>query len=137
MANYKGRLVIVVLGATIWSLGVVWIVFSRGVRDALAQRSTAFSLVAVCFCAASICAFYFVAKRMPRFAMGLTALAVYLVLLSIYAVASLVLEIDNVWIDGMQYLVLVLLPVSTFIMFWQGVKKTKDDKGREGKKEGS
>ena len=67
--------------------------------------------------------------------MGLVALAVYLVLLSIYAVASLALEIDNAWIDGLHYLLLVLLPASTFFLLWLGVKKSKEDKAKMEKKE--
>lgn len=128
MTNYRRRLVIVVLGATIWSLGVVLMVFDRGVRETLARENNAIALIAVCFCAASIFAFYFIAKRMPRFAVALAVLSAYMVLLSIYAVASLVLKVDNVWTDVMHYLILAILPLTTFILSWQGRKRLKEDK---------
>lgn len=136
MANHNKLVLVVILGATSWCLAVVWIVCNREVRDTLVQRDNTFSLIAISFFAVSICAFYFVAKRLPRFAMGLAFLAIYFVVLSVYTIASLVLKIDNIWVDGLHYLTLVLLPVSTLILAWQGAKKTKDDKGREGKKEG-
>lgn len=141
MANHNKRLLRVILGATLWCLGVVWslravwVMFNRDARNAPAQTTNAFPLIVVCFCVVSISAFCYLAKRMPRFAVGLAFLAAYLFLLAVYTVASLVLKIDNIWVDGLNYLLLVLLPVSTFILAWQGAKKTKDHKEREGKTE--
>jgi drug/metabolite transporter (DMT)-like permease len=137
MADYKRRLVIVVSGAAIWFLGAVWIVFNPGIQRSLGKSSTAFTLVVACLCAASICACYLIAKRLPRFALGLIVLTVYFALLSVYVVSSLMLNIDSAWIDRMHYLIQALLPVATLILLWQGMKKLKEDKTNKGKKEGS
>ena len=90
MTKYNKRLLIVILGAVLWSLGIVWILFNREVRDTLLQRENTFCLVAICYFAVLVCAFYFIAKRLPHIAMGLACLSACLFLFSVYAVASVV-----------------------------------------------
>ncbi|MGB6686582.1 MAG: hypothetical protein WBE76_01930 [Terracidiphilus sp.] len=137
MASYRRRLVIVVSGAVIWFLGAAWIVFNPRIQHSLGKSSTAFTLVVACLCAASICVCYFIAKRLPRFALGLIVLTVYFALLSVYAVTSLMLNIDSAWIDGLHYLIQALLPAASLILLWQGMKKLKEDKTNKEKKERS
>ena len=52
-------------------------------------------------------------------------------LLSVNSVASLVLNLENFWTETIQILNLVLLPLGTAILFWQGVKKLKEEKRKQ------
>jgi hypothetical protein len=133
LANYRRRLAIVLSSATIWAIGCVWLVFHQRALEALGQNPI-FAVAFVCFCAASIYFLYFVAKRKPGFELGLTVLAVNLTLLSVNSVASLVLNLQNFWTETIQILNRVLLPLGTAILFWQGVKKSKEEKRRQAKK---
>lgn len=65
---------------------------------------------------------------MPHLALGLVLLAGFFVLTSIYVVAYFLLNIDDAWTGGMFYLIQMLLPLATFVMAWQAVKKSKLDR---------
>jgi TRAP-type C4-dicarboxylate transport system permease large subunit len=98
------------------------------------QRHSIFFVVFACFSAASICFCYFVAKRKPGFELGLTVLAVNFALLSINGLASFVFNLQNFWTDTIQMLNRFLLPLGTAILFWQGAKKSKEEKREKIKK---
>ena len=115
--------------ATIWAIGCVWLVFHPRALEALGQRPI--FVVFACFSVASIYFCYFVAKRKPGFELGLTVLAMNFALLSVNSIASLVLNLENFWTETIQILNLVLLPLGTAILFWQGVKKLKEEKRKQ------
>jgi len=62
LANYRGRLAIVLSSATIWAIGCIWLVFHPRALEALGQRPIV-GVVFACFSAASIYFCYLVAKR--------------------------------------------------------------------------
>lgn len=80
---------------------------------------------------ASIWGCYFAAKRMPHLALGVVLLASFFVLTSIYVVAYFLLNIDDAWTGGMFHSIQVLLPLATFAVAWQALKKSKLDKRNE------
>ena len=133
MANYRSRLVIVLSSATIWAIGCFWLIFHPRALDALGQRPI-FAVIFACFSAASIYFCYYVAKRKPGFELGLAVLAFNFALISINGVASFVLNLQNSWTDSIQILTLFLLPLGTAILFWQGLKKAKEEKRKKVEK---
>lgn len=127
MPNYRRRLTIVLSVAVIWSLGAVLLMFDPKILHRLWQHPTV-PIAFACWSGASIWACYLVAKRMPHLALGLVLLAGFFVLTSIYVVAYFLLNIDDAWTGGMFYLIQMLLPLATFVMAWQAVKKSKLDR---------
>ena len=118
---------IVILCALIPTLGAALIVFHPAVQEYLVKSSAANAL-SIGLCAASIYWFYLVAKRMPRYKLGLGFLSGYLVILLIYIISALVADIDSIWVGRIHYLLLILLPLSTSIILWQSIRNSREDK---------
>ena len=55
-------------------------------------------------------------------------------MLSINSIASFVLHLQNLWTDTIQILNQFLLPLGAVILFWRGVKKSKEEKRKQIKK---
>lgn len=81
--------------------------------------------------AGSIYFCYFLAKRFPYFTLGLVVIAACFALIVIDIVASFLLNLDNVWIDGIDLLIPVLLPLGSLLLFWLGVKKSRAERGEK------
>jgi len=133
MTKYRRRLVIIFSVLTIWLIGALWLIFNPKLLHALSQCSIV-PIVIICLCAASICGCYLIARRMPRYTLGLVIVAVNFVLISIYGGFSFVFNLDNAWIDRMHYLIEILIPLSAVVIMWQA-KKAKEDKTKIEKKE--
>jgi len=114
--------------AAIWFLGSVWLAFNPKDLRLLAQHSI-FFIILVFIGAASIYFCYFMAKRFPYFTLGLVVIAASFALMVIDIVASLMLRLDNMWIDGMNLLIPVLLPFGSLLLFWLGMKKSRAERG--------
>lgn len=126
--NYPSRLAIILSAAVIWFLGGVWLTFNPKDLDVLARHSMFFIILAFAG-VASIYFCYFLARRFPDFTLGLAVIAACFALIVIDVVASFVLKLDNVWIDGMDLLIPVLLPLGSLLLFWSGMKKAKRERG--------
>ncbi len=127
MMIYRSRLAIILSAATIWFLGAVWLTFNPKDLDVLAQHSIFFIILAFVGIA-SIYFCYFMAKRFPYFILGLSVIAVCFALIVIDIVASFMLNLDNVWIDGMDVLIPLLLPLGSLVLFWSGIKKSRAER---------
>lgn len=125
---YRSRLAIILSAAAIWFLGAVWLSCNPKDLDVLARHSV-FSIVLVLVAIASIYFCYLMAKRYPHFILGLVVIAASFALFVIDIVASLVLRLDNMWIDGMNLLIPVLLPLGSVLLFWSGIKKSRRERG--------
>lgn len=128
MMIYRSRLAIILSAAAIWFLGAVWLAFNPKDLDVLAQHSI-FFIILVFVGVVSIYFCYFMAKRFPYFILGLAVIAACFALIVIDIVASFVLNLDNVWIDGMDLLIPVLLPLGSLLLFWLGMKKSRAERG--------
>lgn len=95
--------------------------------DVLAQHSIFFIVLAVAD-VASILFCYFMARRFPYFTLGLAVIAAWFALSVVDIVASILLKLDNVWIDGMDVLIPVLLPLGSLLLFWLGMKKARRER---------
>ena len=124
MAAYGRRLLIIISVTAILSLAVVWLSFNLNALHVFGQNRTLFLLLAVA-CIVPICFYYPMAKRMPRLAIGLAVLAGGLVLCSVYAIAYLVFNLDNIWIDGIYDLSQALFSLAGLIFIWQAVRKSR------------
>ena len=124
MMIYRSRLAIIMSAAAIWFLGSAWLTFNPKELRVLAQHSI-FFIILVFVGAASIYFCYFMAKRFPYFTLGLVVIAACLALIVIDVVASFLLNLDNVWIDGIDLLIPVLLPLGSLLLFWLGMKKSR------------
>lgn len=133
MANDRARVAIVLSSATIWAVGCIWLVFHPTALEALVKQPI-FAVALACFSVVSVYFCYFVARRQPGFELGLTVLAISFALLTINGIASFVLNIQNFWTDAIEVLNRVLLPLSAAILFWQGLKKSKEGKRKQIKK---
>lgn len=133
LANHRVRLAIVLSSATIWTIGCIWLVFHPTALEALVKQPI-FAVVFACFSVVSIYFCYFVSTRQPGFELGLTILSISFALLTINGIASFVLNLQNFWTDAIQILNRILLPLSAAILFWQGLKKSKEEKRKQIKK---
>ncbi len=128
MMIYRSRLAIIMSAAAIWFLGCVWLTFNPKDLRVLAQHSI-FLIILVFVGTASIYFCYFMAKRFPYFTLGLVVIASCFALIVIDIVASFLLKLDNVWIDGIDLLIPVLLPLGSLLLFWLGMKKSRAERG--------
>ena len=124
LAMYRRRFLIVVLLAFIWSSVVVWLVFKPSLLHAIGQHRILSSFLP-CVGIVSICFYYYLAKRFPHFAIGLTVLAVGIVLTLGWGIANLVFDLDNIWLNRSLTLGQVLSVLALLIFVWQAVKKLK------------
>lgn len=127
MMIYRSRLAIILSASAIWFLGAVWLSCNPKELDVLARHSV-FSIVLVLVAIASIYFCYSMAKRYPNFVLGLIVIAASFALMVIDIVASLVLRLDNMWIEGMNLLIPVLLPLGSVLLFWSGIKKSRRER---------
>lgn len=125
---YRNRLAIIMSAAAIWFLGCVWLTFNPNDLRVLAQHSI-FLIILVFAGAASVYFCYFMAKRFPYFTLGLAVIAACFALIVIDIIASFLLHLDNVWIDGIDLLIPVLLPLGSLVLFWLGMKKSRTERG--------
>ena len=130
MTIYRRRLAIIMSAAVIWFLGSVWLTCNPKYLRILAQHSI-FFIVLVFIGTVSIYFCYSLARRFPYFTPGLVVIAACFALIVIDIVASFLLNLDNVWIDGIDLLVPVLLPLGSLLLFWLGVKKSRTERSEK------
>lgn len=135
MEKYRRRLVIIISVTTIWFFGLVLLSFNPNALHVFGQSRTLFFVLAVA-CIVPILFYYPMAKRVPRLAIGLAVLAGGLVLLSVYTVAYFVLNLNNIWTDGIYDLSKALCIFACLIFIWQAVRKSRTENKRTSKTDG-
>jgi uncharacterized membrane protein len=124
IAKYRRRLLIILTAFVIWSLVAIWLSFGLHVSHLLGQNR-AFYFVLALAVVLPICAYYPMAKRVPRLAIALAVLSAGLVLISVGTISSFVFNLENVLTDRIFDLGQALLALACLIFIWQGVRARK------------
>lgn len=127
MTKYRLRLFLILSAAILVFLIFIWLAFNPSLLNRIGQNRTVGLLFASAGIA-SICFFYFMAKKFPHFAIGLAVLAVGSLLNVTCAIGYFVLDLNSSWLDGLLRLGQVLIFLASLILIWQARRKSKAEK---------
>lgn len=119
MALMKRSIIVIVAGVVLVCAVPSFIFFSG---SAARLNDRLFPLVALAFFLLPLYPLYRLARKWPRFALGILLLVLAVFLSVAFAFLSYALHIDNFLVQGMFHLGQVLLVVGNLVLVWQAVR---------------
>jgi len=114
-------LIIVILLTVIWLCILVWLVLASGSATKIGSNSL-FPFAIGVFALLPLYPLYGVAKRWPRFRLGIVMLMAGLLLTLVVALSHYVLHLEGSWVQGMFSLSEILCVLSSLLLVWQAAR---------------
>jgi uncharacterized membrane protein YoaT (DUF817 family) len=130
LAKDQTRIAVIVLSFIVLSVGSIWLVFGQHLPSILEQNRVFYSILALALFLPTLF-YYSIAKRMRRFAIGLSILSAGLLLLAAGTLIHFVFDLNNVWNDYCFNAGEACLALASVVFVWQGVRESRARKATE------